>query len=106
MKDTTIRAKILKMKSQGHSAREIAEHLNSTGVKTPHGKTFKEKSVFAIVYRVKKQGKTADYVGKARTLLGADETTEATANSDILGLLDSQRYTDRQKIEAVKALLR
>lgn len=108
MKEQTVKTKIVTMKASGLSARDIAEKLNTAGTTTATGLKWTSQKIFDVVYQSKnKSDNKRSYVKKARQLLGteAEETTTGT-NTDILGLLDSQRYTDRQKVEAVKALLR
>lgn len=100
-----VKMKVLEMKESGKSAREISEIMNTKGVTTPSGLKFSAQKVFDIVYQNKNK---SAYVKRAKKLLGNEETvrTEESTNVDIVNLLNSSKYNDRQKVEAVIALLR
>lgn len=101
------REKIVRMKNKGMSARQIADALNGDGITTPNGLKWNEKKIYGVAYYMERtQGKA---VKQARHLLNGqsdEETIETTSdNSDVLALLNSTKYTDTQKVQAVKALL-
>lgn len=105
MKAETVKAKVLSMKASGKSASEISEYLNAAGARTKTGLKYTPQAIFNIVYAASNKKTKSSYVNEAKSILGREDV-QASTNSDILGLLESSKYSDRQKIEAVKALLR
>lgn len=102
-----IKQRIVRMKESGRSARQIAQTLNESGIKTPKGKKWDSQKIFDIVYADKKKtGTTRAYVRKAKELLNPVEDLEQVSTDvNVLAILCSTKYTDTQKVQAIKALL-
>lgn len=101
-----VKNRVLRMKSKGQTAREIAEALNADGVTTPAGKKFTSQKIFDIVYADKKK---SGYVKQAKALLNPkpveEDLEEIATDVNFMGILFSARYSDTQKVNALKALI-
>jgi len=104
MEKKEILVKIAKMRDQGKSAKQIAEHFNELGFTSKSGLKWNGKNVSALFYN--NQNLVSKYVKEAREAINSQgAATETQTDGDIVMILNSMKYSDRQKVAAVKALL-